>query len=1160
MEQNLQIVLTAETQQANKSIDNFNNKINGLNNQVLSVKESFKRLSKTSINTGDSSSLRQFSTEANKLKYSLISLFPQMTRLVEAINDLGNLEKLNLAVKLGSTDLIKHKTEETLRSVKEYRNAMRLFSRVYNKWHNHFTKRDKKLGIEERTREQVKEYVSTMNSVQMISRVSDKYFQSPKILNVWDSLKEAISSATLKAKEFATAHSLAFKIKEYNALKKAIKENALAMARLKIYEKGFRASEQLKIPVSYEFTNPVTGIEQTLENLKDVQHEMNIVKESTASLQGNFGKVALSLKTLLTTISAVTLGLLVLGAALSIKWAKQAAQVNDAINDNAEKANMSAQQYQKWGYILQMSGSDASVLQGQVNQLNQRLKGADQGSEAATKGFERLGISVYDASGNFRDSTELFEEAITKLQQVDNTTTRAAIATQIFGRNASELNGVLNLNAEQMNKLNRINNVLGLNARNAAVKLAGAYNDTKDTLRAATQSMKTSISEVILPSLIKLNAMLIKTVAYINIFIRTVFGLSLDNDDEMSGASNKVDNYASSLDGANKKAKELKRTLFGFDELNVLSAPDDTEDTTTLFNPEDFQVFNKEDSFSFLSDKDLENIEEFKRKMEELQGMVQAIVMIGTLIAGLFFIIVGFVKGNLLAVLNGIGLIGLGVAIGASGEEGETPFDKLSKMLDAFLKDIQRNIMQVVTIIIGLACVVYGFLGANIPLMLIGAGMVTVGVLGFTDEEGNSVFSKLVNLIKENTELIKQNAMQIVTIILGIVAVVAGFMTSNFSLIAAGALIIGVGVLGLQDAEGNNIFQGVTDAINGFILEYQTLIVSLTAFIGLICLIIGVLISNVTLILVGIGSLGAAFFAGQVEDAEGNSLFDKMLESINKFVIDCQGLLVMLTGFFGLVLVIVGCMGNIPALLVGLGLVGAAIGIASVADENGESLFDKLGNSIKSAWEKLKTWFESTVKPVFTIQYWTNLLNSVKQAFQQFFDNLWQKVSNFCSSLIDKIADTVRNVVQSIRDAFSKESKEEKDALSKELKAEKDKTSSVSPRKQPARVIQEISNLGVPKLAKGGVISQPTLVQVGEYSGARSNPEIVSPQSVMRETMENANFNVINAIYAIGNQICKTVEDKNTDIYMDGDSLTRKITKKQKEQSRYSSSSMVTIG
>nr|DAP69785.1 MAG TPA: minor tail protein [Caudoviricetes sp.] len=45
----------------------------------------------------------------------------------------------------------------------------------------------------------------------------------------------------------------------------------------------------------------------------------------------------------------------------------------------------------------------------------------------------------------------------------------------------------------------------------------------------------------------------------------------------------------------------------------------------------------------------------------------------------------------------------------------------------------------------------------------------------------------------------------------------------------------------------------------------------------------------------------------------------------------------------------------------------------------------------------------------------------------------------------------------------------------------------------------------IPRLAKGGVIYQPTVAQIGEYSGARNNPEIVSPENKLREIYAEGN-------------------------------------------------------
>ncbi|MBR5022366.1 MAG: hypothetical protein IKY18_04105 [Oscillospiraceae bacterium] len=41
----------------------------------------------------------------------------------------------------------------------------------------------------------------------------------------------------------------------------------------------------------------------------------------------------------------------------------------------------------------------------------------------------------------------------------------------------------------------------------------------------------------------------------------------------------------------------------------------------------------------------------------------------------------------------------------------------------------------------------------------------------------------------------------------------------------------------------------------------------------------------------------------------------------------------------------------------------------------------------------------------------------------------------------------------------------------------------------------------IPMLANGGVITQPTLAMMGEYPGAKSNPEIAAPKSLLQETM-----------------------------------------------------------
>ena len=74
-------------------------------------------------------------------------------------------------------------------------------------------------------------------------------------------------------------------------------------------------------------------------------------------------------------------------------------------------------------------------------------------------------------------------------------------------------------------------------------------------------------------------------------------------------------------------------------------------------------------------------------------------------------------------------------------------------------------------------------------------------------------------------------------------------------------------------------------------------------------------------------------------------------------------------------------------------------------------------------------------------------------------------------------------------------------------------------------------------LASGGVLTEPTAALVGEYPGAKRDPEIISPRSMMYDTFRDAQDTdvVVNAIMAGVNQIVRAIQDNNVGVYVDGD-------------------------
>lgn len=82
----------------------------------------------------------------------------------------------------------------------------------------------------------------------------------------------------------------------------------------------------------------------------------------------------------------------------------------------------------------------------------------------------------------------------------------------------------------------------------------------------------------------------------------------------------------------------------------------------------------------------------------------------------------------------------------------------------------------------------------------------------------------------------------------------------------------------------------------------------------------------------------------------------------------------------------------------------------------------------------------------------------------------------------------------------------------------------------------------IPYLANGGVLQQPTLAMMGEYSGAKGNPEIATPQSLMQETFLETMIPLLNVMEEFRSEVVellKALMEKDPNIILDGTLLAR---------------------
>lgn len=143
------------------------------------------------------------------------------------------------------------------------------------------------------------------------------------------------------------------------------------------------------------------------------------------------------------------------GIDILISVAQAVRQVTDAAMEYAESiqnmattTGLSTMQVQELSYVAQKTGTDMETVASGLTSLEKAMASAASGSQNTSRIFNELGVSVRDANGNMRNSTEVFLEVINKLGEMQNSTERSQTAMQLFGSAAGELNGMIALGGE----------------------------------------------------------------------------------------------------------------------------------------------------------------------------------------------------------------------------------------------------------------------------------------------------------------------------------------------------------------------------------------------------------------------------------------------------------------------------------------------------------------------------------------------------------------------------------------------------------------------------------------------------------------------------------------------------------------------------------------
>ena len=156
----------------------------------------------------------------------------------------------------------------------------------------------------------------------------------------------------------------------------------------------------------------------------------------------------------------------------------------DDINTLSKVTGIATGDLQKYGYAADLVDVSVESVAKANKKLAKNAYSAANGSKSQAKAFEAIGVSVTDSNGQLRDSEDIFQDVLKALGQMTNETERDAIAQQLMGKSAAELNPLIEDGGETYKMVADTLKKYNLDyVDQATLDKANQFNDSLDTMK-----------------------------------------------------------------------------------------------------------------------------------------------------------------------------------------------------------------------------------------------------------------------------------------------------------------------------------------------------------------------------------------------------------------------------------------------------------------------------------------------------------------------------------------------------------------------------------------------------------------------------------------------------------------------------------------------------
>jgi phage-related protein len=176
----------------------------------------------------------------------------------------------------------------------------------------------------------------------------------------------------------------------------------------------------------------------------------------------------------------------------------------DEILTMSSVTGMSTESLQAYQYAADLVDVSMETLTKSMAKQVKSMDAARDGNKNMQAAYASLGVAVTDSNGKLRDGETVYWEAIDALGKMEEGAERDALAMQIFGKSAQELNPLIAQGSAGIGELTEEAKRMGAVMSEEQLAMAGEFDDVVQRLTQGSNAAKNALGMVLMPQLISL--------------------------------------------------------------------------------------------------------------------------------------------------------------------------------------------------------------------------------------------------------------------------------------------------------------------------------------------------------------------------------------------------------------------------------------------------------------------------------------------------------------------------------------------------------------------------------------------------------------------------------------------------------------------------------